>query len=260
MPPTPTPTPPFHITPAIERLIDLAMEEDIGGGDITTAALVDTHTRGTAEMIAKEPLVMAGGSVAARVFEKIDATCTATAHIAEGDHIGAGNCLITVTGPLYALLTGERTALNFVQHLSGIATHVRSFADIAAGSRVRLVDTRKTIPGWRPLAKYAVRVGGCANHRTGLFDGVLIKDNHITACGGIYKAVAKARKTLPHLSKIEVEVSSPAELDEALAAGVDVIMLDNMDITTIKSTQAIDRDGIGIVGLKYLFHAQVHGG
>jgi nicotinate-nucleotide pyrophosphorylase (carboxylating) len=141
-----------------------------------------------------------------------------------------------VEGKLGSLLTGERTALNFLQRLSGIATHVKSFVDLLEGKHVRLVDTRKTTPGWRVLEKYAVRVGGAFNHRTGLFDGVLIKDNHIKACGGIGNAVARIREKVSHLVKIEVEASNRSEVMEAIDSGADVIMLDNMGIEEIKDS------------------------
>ncbi len=223
----------------VGRIIEAALREDIGAGDVTTDSLIPENARGQGYVVAKEPLVLAGIDVAGRVFEYLDPKINFVAVRHDGDSIDAGQKVFEASGKLNALLKGERTALNFLQHLSGIATLARSWVEMLTGTRARLVDTRKTIPGLRTLEKYAVRVGGAHNHRLGLFDGVLIKDNHIVACGGISEAVRRARRTAHHLLRIEVETSSLKEVDEALAAGADIIMLDNMDLPLIR--EAVDR-------------------
>lgn len=218
----------------ISQLIDIALAEDIGPGDITTDHLVDPSLEGTGVIVAKEPVVIAGLQIAREVFQKLDPSARTVSDYEDGDTADVGAAILSVQATLRGLLTGERSALNFLQHLSGIATHVRSFADALAGSSVRLVDTRKTTPGWRVLEKYAVRVGGARNHRMGLYDGVLIKDNHIAACGGIRNAVSRLRMETSHLVKIEVETSNLDEVGEALSAAADIIMLDNMEIPMIQ--------------------------
>jgi nicotinate-nucleotide pyrophosphorylase (carboxylating) len=227
---------------AIDTLIDLALQEDIGPGDITTEHLIPPGLGGKATITAKEPLTICGYAVARKVFERLDRNVCFRSCFKDGDAVVSGACAAKIEGPLSALLTGERTALNFLQRLSGIATLVRSYVDGLAGKSVRLVDTRKTTPGWRALEKYAVRIGGAHNHRMGLYDGVLIKDNHIAVCGGIRQAVARIRAMAHHLTKIEVEAASLEQVNEALAAKVDVIMLDNMNLDQIrKAVQIIDR-------------------
>jgi nicotinate-nucleotide pyrophosphorylase (carboxylating) len=218
----------------IDPIIENALREDIGTGDITTDILIQAGAKGLGYVVAKEALVPAGLAVAGRVFGLLDPQTVFTALCRDGDRIAAGTRVFEVEGDLAAILKGERTALNFLQHLSGIATVTRSWVDILEGTRTRLVDTRKTMPGLRMLEKYAVRVGGGHNHRIGLFDGVLIKDNHIVACGGITEAVRRARENVHHLIRIEVETATMEEVDEALAAGADVIMLDNMDLSRIR--------------------------
>ncbi len=210
------------------QLIEMALAEDIGPGDVTTESLIDADAWGLGLIVAKQPLVLAGLAVAEQVFGCVDGRLQMASDYADGDRLAVGAVAARVSGPMRGLLIGERTALNFLQRLSGIATQVSRYAQRAAGSATRLVDTRKTTPGWRVLEKYAVRAGGAGNHRMGLFDGVLIKDNHIAACGGIAQAVERIRRQRPYLLKIEVEVTDMAEIDQALAAGVDVIMLDNM--------------------------------
>ncbi len=222
------------LTAAVDRLLDLALAEDVGTGDLTTEALVDPGRSGRGIIRAKEPLVVAGLQAAERVFHRFDPEARFDSDLSDGTQVESGREVASVDGNLRALLAGERTALNFLQRLSGIATHVRSHVAALEGRTVRLVDTRKTIPGWRVLEKYAVRVGGAANHRFGLFDGVLIKDNHIAVSGGISAAVALARRRVHHLVRIEVEVADMAGVEEALAAGADVIMLDNMDLAEIR--------------------------
>ena len=220
--------------PLVDKLIELAIAEDIGSGDITTDNLVPPDLTGSAVIIAKEPLVLAGLETARQVFAWFDGKTVFEPTHAEGDLIETGTTFVKLEGRLAVLLKAERIALNFLQRLSGIATHVRAYMDLIADSPVRLVDTRKTIPGWRILEKYAVRVGGASNHRMGLYDGVLIKDNHIAACGGIKMAIHRARQSVSHLVKIEIEVSSQDEVKQAVEAGADVIMLDNMDTPEIK--------------------------
>jgi nicotinate-nucleotide pyrophosphorylase (carboxylating) len=219
---------------SINHLIKIALEEDIGPGDITTENLIDKNLKGIGEVVTKEPLVIAGLDVARQVFEQLEPDISFRPNFKDGDFIEKGKIVLEVEGKLRVLLMGERTALNFLQHLSGIATHVRSYMDSIANKNVRLVDTRKTTPGLRGLEKYAVRVGGAHNHRMGLYDGVLIKDNHIAVCGGIKKAIESIKDKLSHLVKIEVEVSDLDSIKQALEAGADVIMLDNMDIDQIK--------------------------
>lgn len=223
---------------SIQHLIEIALQEDIGPGDITTDNLVGPDLEGKGVITAKEPLVIAGLDVARQVFEHLDNEVIFRAGYKDGDVIKDGGTVAEVEGKLKVLLTGERTALNFLQRLSGIATCVRSYVDELANQSVRLVDTRKTAPGWRVLEKYAVRMGGAHNHRMGLYDGVLIKDNHIAACGGIIKAVDRIRANVSHLVKIEVEVSDLSQVKDAMDAGADVIMLDNMNIQKIKEAVA----------------------
>jgi nicotinate-nucleotide pyrophosphorylase (carboxylating) len=228
-------------TPAIDQLIAFALTEDIGHGDITTENLIAPDALGVGEIVAKEACVLAGLAIAQQVFTTLDASMTVTSEFKDGDSVAIGEVVLRATGTLHGLLLGERTALNFLQRLSGIATQVRAYADRLAGHPARLVDTRKTTPGWRTLEKYAVRVGGGGNHRTGLYDGVLIKDNHIAVCGGISAAVARVRKRISHLIRVEVEAGSLAEVQEALDAGADTIMLDNMDLPTIRKAVALIR-------------------
>ncbi len=227
-------------------MIDLALREDIGCGDITTEALVAPEQTGSGALVAKEPLVLAGLSVARQVFQRLDAGVEVFTSFQDGDKAVSGQTLMNVVGPMRALLMGERTALNFLQRLSGIATLVRNYVHTLGDRPTRLVDTRKTTPGWRVLEKYAVRIGGAANHRMGLFDGVLIKDNHIAACGGIPQAIERIRRRASHLLKVEVEAADLAQVRQALAAGADVIMLDNMDLDQIRQAVAVI-DGRAIV-------------
>jgi nicotinate-nucleotide pyrophosphorylase (carboxylating) len=224
---------------SIQHLIEIALKEDIGPGDITTDNLIDPQQEGSGKIIAKEPLVIAGLDVARQVFACLDSDVVFTSEYDDGDVVKKGTSMANVRGRLRALLSGERTALNFLQRLSGISTLVRSYTNELSGKNVRLVDTRKTTPGWRVLEKYAVRVGGAHNHRMGLYDGVLIKDNHIAAFGGIKKAIDHIRIHVSHLMKIEVEVSDPEQVKEALEAEADVIMLDNMDTDQIKEATAL---------------------
>lgn len=231
----------FDFTPHIERLIDLALEEDLGPGDVTTQALIPPERQGEAQVRAKESLVVAGLPVAARVFHRLEPGLIFDALAAEGQEVPAGTVLAQIMGPLAPILTGERVALNFLMRLSGIATFTRKMVTALTGYPVFIMDTRKTTPGWRALEKYAVRLGGGHNHRLGLYDGVLIKNNHLAAVGSITAAVHRAREWAPHNLKIEVEVTDLAGLKEALAAGADIIMLDNMDEATMREAVELTR-------------------
>ena len=219
---------------SIDALLELAFAEDIGIGDITTEATVPSSQQGVGTIVAKSGGVVAGLPVAARVFDTLDATLIFRAFVNDGDKVVAGAPLAEVRGSAKTILIGERTALNFLQRLSGIATLTAQFVNAVSGYAVNIVDTRKTAAGWRAVQKYAVRVGGGHNHRFGLFDGVLIKDNHIVAAGGIANAVRKARESVPHTGKIEVEVETAAQVDEALKAGADILLLDNMSLELMR--------------------------
>lgn len=213
----------------LDRLIDLALAEDVGPGDLTSEALIPPEARGRAEFLCKERLVLAGTEAARRTFRAVDPSCVVGFHVEEGRVIEPGSVFGVVEGPIRSLLTGERTALNFLQRLCGIATLTRRYVEALAGSKLQLLDTRKTIPGHRALEKAAVRAGGGRNHRFALYDGVLIKDNHLAAVGSIEEAIRRARARAPSLTKVEVEVVDVEGADRAAAAGADVIMLDNMD-------------------------------
>lgn len=228
-------------SPHLDRLIDLALEEDLGPGDVTTQALIPPRQQGEAHIRAKETLVVAGLPVAARVFEKLDPSLNFTPQVEEGQEVAPGTVLALLKGPVAPILTGERVALNFLQKLSGIATFTRKMVAAVAGFPVAIMDTRKTTPGWRVLEKYAVRLGGGHNHRFGLYDGVLIKNNHLAAVGSIREAIRRARDQTPHPLKIEVEVTTLAGLEEALTAGADIIMLDNMDEATMRKAVELAR-------------------
>lgn len=223
----------------IDRLIDMALEEDLGSGDITTQYLIPDQAVGTAIIMAKEELMVCGLAVAERVFQRVDSSIRFMTQVADGDNVPAGQVVVRLSGHLGSLLSAERTALNFLQRLSGIATHVQAHKKVLANAAVRLVDTRKTTPGWRVLEKYAVRTGGAANHRMGLYDGILIKDNHIAACGSISTAVARVKANTSHLIKIEVETATLKEVQEALDAQADVIMLDNMTVDVMAQAVAL---------------------
>jgi nicotinate-nucleotide pyrophosphorylase (carboxylating) len=216
------------LLPSVRRLIELALDEDLGRGDVTTDALALDDTDARAALIAREPLVVAGVDVAAAVFTALDPRVQVAIERADGSAAEAGERVAAITGPAGSILRAERTALNFLQRLCGVATGARAYAAAVAGTGARVVDTRKTTPGWRVLEKAAVRAGGCHNHRFDLGAGVLIKDNHIAACGSVAEAVARARRGAPHSLRIEVEVDTAAQLDAALEAGADVVLLDNM--------------------------------
>jgi nicotinate-nucleotide pyrophosphorylase (carboxylating) len=227
------------ITPRTEHLIDLALDEDAGLGDVTSRAIFPAKHQSRAFISTGQDLVVCGLEVAARVFTRVDPALKIDLLVQDGDRVRSGGKVLTVSGPTIALLTAERTALNFLQRLSGIATQSRKFAAAVDGTGVRIVDTRKTTPGWRALEKYAVRTGGCFNHRSTLGEHVLIKDNHIAAAGSLTKAVKLTRAAAPHLAKIEVEAKTMTEVREALRAGADVILLDNMSPAEVRSAAGL---------------------
>ncbi len=229
----------MEITKHIDRLIELALEEDIGPGDITTMHLVAPQSTGQGVIVAKQDLVIAGLDVAKRVFQRIDADIEFHSSFADGDHVKCGETVVELSGGLDTLLTGERTALNFLQRLSGIATLTRAYVTLLSGKTVQLLDTRKTTPGYRELEKYAVRTGGGTNHRMGLYDAVLIKDNHITAAGSITEAVKRIKAKVPPATTIEVETADLDQVREAMDAGAHIIMLDNMSTERIKAAAAL---------------------
>ncbi|MCD4720764.1 MAG: carboxylating nicotinate-nucleotide diphosphorylase [Desulfobacula sp.] len=213
----------------IENIIKLALFEDSGLGDITTECILSKSLPGIGVIVAKEPFVLAGIEVATRVFKLLDPDCELNSSFSDGDSIKKGEVFFKVHADLLSLLKGERVALNFLQRLSGIATLTRSYVEELSFENVRLTDTRKTTPGLRSLEKEAVRAGGAFNHRMSLYDGILIKDNHIAVAGSIKNAVDAVKNRTSHLMKIEVEVSNFDEVKAAIDAGVEVIMLDNMD-------------------------------
>jgi nicotinate-nucleotide pyrophosphorylase (carboxylating) len=212
-----------------ERLVELALEEDLLLGDATSEATIDASARGQGSFLAKEELVVAGTAVARRVFDRLGAECRFD--VEDGARVARGTTFGSAQGPVRALLAAERTALNFLQRLSGVATATRRCVDAlaAGGARTRLLDTRKTTPGWRMLEKAAVRAGGGKNHRFALGDGILIKDNHVAACGGVAAAVRRARERSGAMLKLEVEVVDLPGLEAAIAAGAEIVLLDNMD-------------------------------
>lgn len=220
----------------VERVIDAALAEDVGSGDITSLSVIPAETVFSCVMAAREPIVLAGLPLAERVFAKVVPEAGFTPLAKDGDLIGKGGLIARVVGPARGLLTAERTALNLLQHLSGIATLTRKYVDKIVGTKAKLLDTRKTIPGLRAVAKYASRVGGAKNHRMGLYDGVLIKDNHVAVAGSVTEAVRRAKADQRPM--IEVECDTLEQVGEALAAGADIILLDNMSPAML--AQAVD--------------------
>lgn len=223
----------------LQRKIEDWLQEDIGFGDVTTMSTIPETEEGVGILYAKEAGIIAGLPVAAEVFAAVDPSLSFTARVQEGARVEKGEQIAEVSGSVRSILSGERLALNLLQRLSGIATRTREYADAVAGTKARVVDTRKTTPGLRMLEKYAVRVGGGHNHRYALYDAVMIKDNHIKGAGGIAEAVAAARAAIPHTMKIEVEAESLAQVQEALDAGADIIMLDNMAIPEMTEAVAL---------------------
>lgn len=223
----------------LDELLLAALREDVGTGDITTMSCIPAENRAEGRYLVKEDGVLCGLSVAERVFALIDPAITLTPKAQDGDHVKKGDVIATVSGPARGILTGERVGLNLMQRMSGVATMTANAVSEVAGTKATIVDTRKSTPGLRVLEKYAVRVGGGKNHRFNLADGVLIKDNHIAAAGGIRQALEAARRTAPHVMKLEVEVEDLAGVREALDAGADVIMLDNMSPAAMTEAAAL---------------------
>ena len=223
---------------AAETLIALALAEDLSSvGDLTCAALIRPDEQAAVQVVARQAGILAGSPIGRRVFTQLDASVRWKTHQRDGEHVSPGTAVVTVIGPLRALLIGERTMLNFMTHLSGIATLTQRFVDAVRGTRAEILDTRKTLPGWRLLEKYAVRCGGGTNHRMGLYDGVLIKDNHLAAwteSNSIAAAVETARQRSPAGISIEVEVDTLDQLSDALRGGPDIVLLDNMDVATLR--------------------------
>jgi len=224
---------------SVDRIIENALAEDMPFGDITTDSIFDGTEESKAHMIAKEAGVIAGLWTAEKVFKKVDENTEFTKMVKEGDFVEKGTVIALIEGKSAALLKAERVALNFLQRMSGIATVTRRISKKLEGTGTVIADTRKTTPGLRVLEKYAVRIGGGTNHRYSLSDAVMIKDNHIKAAGGISEAVRRVRKWIPHTAKIEVETTCIEEVSEAVDAGADIIMLDNMDPETIRQAAGI---------------------
>jgi len=218
------------------------LREDVGAGDVTTSVTIPAGNQSKAIIHAKDNGIIAGMTVAELVFQVVDPDLVFTPKVTDGDKVSHGTILAEVEGSTHSLLTGERLALNLLQRMSGIATRTRSYVDVLDGLETRLVDTRKTTPGHRLLEKYAVRVGGGANHRFGLYDAVMIKDNHIKGAGGITEAVQRARTVIPHTMTIEVETENLEQVREALQAGADIIMLDNMQPERMREAVELIRE------------------
>ncbi len=234
--------------PQVEQIITLALNEDIGTGDITTLSTIPADKTALGRFVAKEDMILCGIDLAKHIFGRVDPSIELKANFKDGDAVKKGDVIATVSGNAQNVLTGERTALNFMQRLTGIATRTHASVAEVAGTNAKITDTRKTTPGLRVLEKYAVRVGGGTNHRFNLADGVLIKDNHIAVSGGIKNAVKNARAVIPHTLKIEVEVETKEQLAEALDAGADIIMLDNMSYDLM-------RECVGLVAGRALVEA-----
>jgi len=224
----------------VRELIIKALDEDIGPGDVTAQSVLAGNEKGNARAVAKSALVVAGLEVFSEVFDYVEGPIEVNALCNDGDCIGPGDVIARISGNLKGILMAERVALNFIQRMSGIATLTSAFVDKVAGTGVRILDTRKTTPGLRILEKYAVKIGGGVNHRFGLYGGAMIKENHIAAAGGISEAVTRVKNQIPPTLKIEVEVKNLSEVKEALCAGVDIVMLDNMDVAEmIEAVQVI---------------------
>ena len=236
---------PVHNSPDVLALIDRALQEDLSIGDPTTEALIPPDMQGEGVLRAKAQGVLCGGEIALAVFRRIDPTLTCEPLLADGALLGSGDTIARIQGAVASILKGERTALNFLQHLSGIATETARYVQAARGLKARIVDTRKTVPGLRTLEKYAVRIGGGHNHRRNLGDGVLIKDNHIAALRArgmtLAEIVRRAQEEASHTLKVEVEVTSLAEAEEALEAGAQLLLLDNMSLEEMRQVVALAR-------------------
>lgn len=227
-------------------LVARALAEDLGGGDVTSLATLSAELRVEAVLEARQELVVCGGEVVAAVFQAVDAGIRVELGPAEGAWLAAGEPLARVEGPARGVLAGERTALNFAARLCGVATGTRRYVQALEGTGVSLLDTRKTLPGWRGLDKYAVAVGGGMNHRHGLFDGILVKDNHIAAAGGVGPAVKAARTHGPPHLRVAVEVESAPQAEEALAAGADILLLDNRSLDELRELASRFRERVDL--------------
>lgn len=227
------------VTPDVRDLVARALAEDIGHGDLTTRLAIPAEAQGLGVFLAKQSGVLSGLYVAEECFRQVDPRVQFAALVAEGQEFANGDHLATVEGPAASLLTAERVALNFLQRLCGTATLTREFVNRISGTRARIVDTRKTTPGMRVLEKAAVRAGGGSNHRFALYDGILLKDNHIAIAGGVSQAVTAALAGAPHTVKVEVEVTSLQQLSEAMAAGADIALLDNMAVNDMEQAVAL---------------------
>ncbi len=234
-----TPAPPHPLL--YRTLVEEALREDLGHGDVTTASLVPGNLRGLGLLRAKQDLILCGIQVAEEVFQLVDEELAFIPLKKDGEEVIKGEVVAEVRGRVSSILQGERVALNFLQHLSGVATYTKKFVEKVKDLPVKIIDTRKTLPGFRVLEKYAVLCGGGANHRFGLSDGVLIKDNHIKACGSVKRALKLAKEKLSHVYRIEIEVKNLEELAEALEAGAEAILLDNMDTRTLREAVRIAR-------------------
>ncbi len=231
---------PFIPPLLVEEAVHAALKEDLGrAGDVTTLATIAPGKRASATISSREPGVLSGMPFAEMAFKLVDPAIRFETILADGARLKKGSVVARIEGPARGMLSAERVALNFLMHLSGIATATAAFNDRIAHTKARVTDTRKTIPGMRAFAKYAVRCGGGINHRFGLDDAILIKDNHIAVAGGVTAAVNAARAAAGHLVKVEVEVTTLAELEQALAAGPDVVLLDNMGVATLKKAVAV---------------------
>ena len=261
----------------VEQIVRRALSEDIDRGDLTTEACVSPSTIGSAVLNAREALVMCGLPIVEEVYAQVDPLVDVDPHVDDGHSVEAGAAVATLSGPATSILLGERVALNFVQRLAGVATMTRRFVDaLPPGSATRITDTRKTTPGLRAVERYAVRCGGGYNHREDLGAAVLIKDNHIAAAGGIREAIERAKARAPHTCRIECEVDTRAQLDEALEAGADIVMLDNFDDAqvrdaieavaggaiievsggiTIERVAALGRMGVDVISVGALTHS-----
>jgi len=231
----------MFISPWIKELINLALKEDVGSGDITTGVTVPPGIISNARIIAREEGIVAGLELSGQVFMSVDEGINYKLKLADGDRVKEDDLVAEISGEAASILTAERTALNFLQHMSGIATITNEWSQLIKDYKAQLVDTRKTTPGLRHLEKYAVRVGGGRNHRHGLDSGVLIKENHIVAAGGIRAAVERAREKAPITLRVEIEVTSLEELEEAIEAGADLIMLDNMEKSQLEKAVEINK-------------------
>ena len=223
----------------IKDQLNLFIKEDLGHYDLTSAILIDKSTTGNFSINARENLILAGIDTAVHIFKKCEPNCKIELFYKDADRLTAGSIIATIAGPARNILTAERTALNLLQHMSGIANQTAKYVELIKGTNAKLLDTRKTTPGLRILEKHAVFCGGGRNHRLGLDNGVLVKDNHIAVCGGLKEAVKKAKEKVPVLVKIEVECDRLEQVEEALDAGADMLLLDNMDLSTLKEAVKI---------------------